>query len=259
MNIKDNLKLYCVYHDKKLETQYIHTKHWFKSYYKPLVESNWFKLYYTKEGHINSIDNLQQYFCEFTALYYIYKNNLYSPYIGVCHYGRQKLRYLIEQNIINDTDIIGEYSCNDNMKHCCEVIYNGFLIKDLLEYIKSHYDKQSRIYNYFIDNYETDVMWLSNICFITKWEYFYEIVGLLVNFFDYINKIKQLDWSFDKYTQFITDEWINKFDFTRCYEPNSNIWYFVSPESNKFRIIAYFIEVIIGFYFGHLNVELSKK
>lgn len=258
MNIKDNLKLYCVYHDEKLKTQYIHTKPWFKSYYKPLVESEWFKLYYTNEGHENSIDNVQKYFCEFTALYYIYKNNLYSPYIGLCHYDRQKLRALIENTRLDDVNIIGEYEHYGTMKFFCEERYNNFLIRDLLQYIKNNYDKHTRIYRYFIDNYETDVNWLSNMCFITKWEYFDEIVGLLVNFFDYINENKQLNWSLDSYTKFITDEWITKFDFTHCYDPTANDCYFVKPESNKYRIIAYFIEIIVGFYFGHLKVELNS-
>ena len=59
-------------------------------------------------------------------------------------------------------------------------------------------------------------------------------------------------WGFAAYN-------VNKFDFTHCYDPTANDRYLVKPESNKYRIIAYFIEIIVGFYFGHLKVELSKK
>ena len=265
MSVKNNLKLYCVYHDKELETHYNHTKYWFKPYYKPLVENEWFKLYYTKEGHENSLDAVQDYFCEFTAMYWIYKNNLYSPYIGLCHYGRQRLRAVMEQQDFKDIEILGKFedwgSLKSGTKESGPIMerYNNYLLEEFFDFIKTNYDKDSRIYRYFITNYDKPVKILPNINFITKWEYFYEITKCLSDFFDYDDKINNLNWEHDNYTKYITDKWINKKDFAPCYLPHSQEWYLVSPDSNRYRIYSYIIEVFVGYYFGNLKAELNGE
>ena len=64
MNINDYI-IYCTYHDKRLIDEY------------NLTESENYKLYYTKENDDTSINNLQEFFCEFTAMFYLYSNKIY--------------------------------------------------------------------------------------------------------------------------------------------------------------------------------------
>ena len=127
-----DLKLYCTYHDRRAETQMINKKPWITDYYRPLVKSDWFIPYYTKEGHENSLDDLQEYFCEFTCLYYIYKNNIKSDYVGLCHYGRQKLRKCVFEHYDKMPDYISKKIV---LADCCKnapytvftVNFNNFL------------------------------------------------------------------------------------------------------------------------------------
>ena len=77
--IDEKYIIYCVYHNEDLVQKY------------NLVESEHYKLYYTKNNDINSLNHLQDYFCEFVAMFYVYKNNLQNNYnhIGFEHYRRK--------------------------------------------------------------------------------------------------------------------------------------------------------------------------
>ena len=54
--IDEKYIIYCVYHNEDLVQKY------------NLVESEHYKLYYTKNNDINSLNHLQDYFCEFVAM-----------------------------------------------------------------------------------------------------------------------------------------------------------------------------------------------
>lgn len=252
--MNDNLKLYCIYHKKELETHYIHNKPWFNPYYKPLIETEWFKPYFTLDNHINSLDKLQDIFCEFTAIYYIYKNQLISPYIGICHYDRQLLRHQIENNLLTGDNLFyGELTNEYTVKDCFEQRFVSFLIDDIFEYIKTHYSEDSRIYKYYITNYDVSVKWLPCMNFICKWEVFNELAEFLCNFIDWHNTKHNLLWESTRYKQYIDDNFTNIKDWLHL--PNCEWWL----RGQHYRVYAFVIEMLVGFYFGNLDKELNGK
>lgn len=256
MCLRDNLNLYCVYHKEPLALEYHHNKPWFESYYRPIIETKWLRPYYTQANHINSLDNLQKYFCEFTCLYYIYKNNIKSPYIGLCHYDRQYLRYYVE-TLDEETNINFNSSlmcpvCDwvTSVKWINEELMAHFLYDDLKEFIETHYDKNSMFYKIFITDYAKDIHCVQNMCFISKWEIFEKIIGFMVDFFDWHNEKNGLLWDEGRYIKYITDNFISKKDWS-VITPGHGQWW-LAAGNNRFRAYAYWCEFILGICLGYL-------
>jgi hypothetical protein len=254
---KDNLKLYCVYHNEDLKYNFdISSKGGRCMYYEPIVEKPWFIPYYTKEGHPNSFDNIQDIVNEFTAMVYVYKNNLYSKYIGFCHYDRQHLKKYIEDESI---DLTKKVWCNEgggafNYEYCAfdnfvNLICNGFLLKDFIDYIKKYYTEDSRIYKTFIDNRDNYHYCIWTECYICEWKYFYEIVGCVYNFICYVTNKYNLGYISSKYKDYIKDN----FNFDYDEKPDwINGW-------TVHRMFAFIIEMILAYYLGKLKIDLENQ
>ena len=251
---KDNLKLYCVYHNEDLKYNFdISSKggEWMR-YYEPIVEKPWFIPYYTKEGHPNSFDSIQDVVNEFTAQVYVYKNNLYSKYIGFCHYDKQQLKKYIEDESIDLTKKVWCNDCSFINEYCpfgyfVNLRYNGFLLDDFIDYIKKYYTEDSRIYKTFIDN--RDTYFIYHECYICEWKYFYEIVGCVYNFICYITNKYNLGYISSKYKDYIKD------NFNLDYEGKA---YWIG-ECNINRMFAYIIEIIIAYYLARLKIDLENQ
>ena len=225
-------------------------------YYEPIVEKPWFIPYYTKEGHPNSFDSIQDIVNEFTAQVYVYKNNLYSKYIGFCHYDRQLLKKYIEDESI---DLTKRVWCNDggdfNNEYCpfnyfSYLKYNAFLLDDFIDYIKKYYTEDSRIYKTFIDNRDNYFIWSE--CYICEWKYFYEIVGCVYNFICYVTNKYNLGYTSSKYKDFIKDNFNT--DYTGKDRPS---W--LLDNNNYYRMFAYMIELIIAYYLARLKIDLENQ
>lgn len=247
MFVYDNktFSIYCVYHDKELAKQYNIES----------LDKSLYSLYYTKEGHPNSFDNIQQYICEFTAQYFVLKNNIKTDYVGFCQY-RRVLNINIE-SFMQDNGI----ACGFNWGECswasfAENRFEQFLCKDFEDYIKRHYKKKDRVYNTFITNKSVNVPFYLNEIYLCKWEYFEEIVGLLGNFFEYIDKKYELNGDPNEWHYFILDNFIDV-KLTNGFRDNETTWWLENKGRNFWRVIGNFVELAEGIYFGHLTRELG--
>lgn len=215
----------------------------------PLYDNPNYIHFYTEETFNEyNINHVQQYFNEFVAQYYVYKNHIYSTNIGFCHYG---IKYFSnKQTFSYDSGIILQYN---------EKLNNITNLDNIVIGLSNHYDIANfKNFNY-LDNYHFNIINnyitkyypefierfnnLSNItlnsflrfeCFICKYEYFEKymqfIIGLLKEYnIDLDNEITEESVlnNIDKFTlNMYSKEW----------------WY------NKKRKIAYFIEFICSIY-----------
>lgn len=240
--IEDVVRLYCVYHEESQKKDY------------EIKDTEWFKGYYTKEGHLGGIDDLQEFFCEFTAQWWIYKCNLKSPLIGFCHYRRQFIRQdLIEGKVDMSHRIWGSWPYRGTLGNLMRKRFNGFLLEDLQRYVKENYDPTSRIYQTYVKELEVDKSWLVCECYLTYWKEFTELMKFLVGFFEEINQKYNLQWKPERYREFIEEQYINKRDWTQAPLGLEWLW------TGKYRIIAHITEVLIGYYFGFPSEEKKEK
>ena len=74
---ENDLTIYCSYHNSKLIKDY-------NLDYLP----NYIELFNTNDLTLkeDNINYLNPYFAEIVTYYYIWKNQIYSKYIGFCHY-----------------------------------------------------------------------------------------------------------------------------------------------------------------------------
>lgn len=238
------VKIYCVYHDKKLV----------KKHKLNTLDKTLYSLYYTKDNHPNSFDNIQQYICEFTAQYYVLKNNIKSDYVGFCHY-RRVLNLDID-NFIQTNGISAGFTTNEESWYNFQKYrFVNFLAEDFEYYIKNNYEKTSRIYKTFITDSKIKVPYYVNEIYLCKWEYFEEIVGFISGFIEYIMNINSLDYKNHAWHYFILDNFIdNKLTYGI---KNNETWWFENNCKNFWRVVANFIELVEGIYFGHLTKELG--
>ena len=237
MNINDYI-IYCTYHDKRLIDEY------------NLAESENYKLYYTKENDDTSINHLQEFFCEFTAMFYVYSHKIHNKYkfIGLEHYKRKYVSFFI-----NDYKggIFGRFPYSGSLNYFLKTRFCAFLFDDIIDFVKANYSKDSRIYKIFVTKSDIDYTWLSNCIYMCPCKMFDEIVGFLYNFTMYVDNKYNLNSNYDNYKKFIEEKWFPlKHLGTIDFENES--WLFEKP-MNKYRIFAYLYEQILGCYFGYIK------
>ena len=133
--------------------------------------------------------------------------------------------------------------------------FNGFLTNDIDEFIRKRYKKNDRIYKYFITNKKKPVPFYINEIYICRWEYFEEIVGCISDFIDYIDKKYELNGDPQEWHYFVLDNFIDR-KLTDGI-PENETWWFEKNCRNFWRVVANWIELFEGVYFGHLTQELG--
>lgn len=246
-----DLKMYCVYHDETA----------LKENQLQALNSDYYRLYYTKKGHKNSLDNIQQYICEFTAQYCILKNQIKSDYVGFCQYHRQ-LNCNFEKIIEKDIPVFGirlSEAFNTNELNCWALFKNkrfiNFLVNDFDEYIKANYKETDIPYKIFIAEPEKPIDHIVNEIYIAKWEVFEEVVGFIAGFLDYFDKKHNLNKDPEKYHKIILTDFID--DKLQVGFMDDTTWWLEKNGTNFWRVIANFIELIEGFYLGKIY-EMNK-
>lgn len=175
---EEDLTIYCSYHDPKLVLEY-------NLDYVP----NYVKLFNTSDLFVkgDNINYLNKYLCEVCTLYYVWKNNLYSKYIGFCHYRRF---------FVNLTDyVFDNLQSNNYLCLCClnysrksmkKVVYDWYKLNTLYEYLKQlNIFDDYKLYKIFYDsNTRVDVAW--KISFILPWDKFIKVCNIYFGFLDYL-------------------------------------------------------------------------
>lgn len=173
MNIND-LTIWCSYHDSKLIYEY--NLDYVPTYIK-LFNTNYLTL---KEDNINY---LNKQFCEVCTLYYVWKNNLYSKYIGFCHYRR--FFNCITENM--DAEYVYYMQLYDNVKshmHTKDWVWD--LLPELFEYLRqlNIFDEISLYKVFYDNNFKIYLPW--KISFILPWDKFIKLCEIYFGFLEYI-------------------------------------------------------------------------
>ena len=128
----DNLTIWCSYHSDYIYYEY-------NLDYIP----SYIKLFNTNNLNISddNINYLNPHLCEICTLYYVWKNQIKSNYVGFCHY-RRFFSDLGKENI----EIFGVhyyYTFQCNLKHyICGYDRKTFKLDELFEYLRNLKKKQ---------------------------------------------------------------------------------------------------------------------
>ena len=172
-----------------------------------LVESEHVKLFGTHLKYDKpNINYAGKVLCEMCTMYYVWKNNLHSDFIGFDHYQRQ----INNVNIINDNqclvkcrldfivDMIGR-------KDIVRLDYYDMHSKDIYDKMQNilanKYSKLSNIYK--IAN-ETNLFY-SNCSFIMSWNNFNKLCEFLFDILFELDKLYDANLDFNKYEEIFGD------------------------------------------------------
>lgn len=242
-----NLSIYCVYHDENMVKDNNLTN----------LNSDYYRLYYTKKGHKNSLDSIQQYICEFTAQYCVLKNNVKNDYVGFCQYHRH-LDCDLEKIIDKDIPVFG-LRLTEAFNKKFDILPNwdlfeerfvGFLTEDFKEFIKSKYTETDLPYQIFITESNKPVNHIINEIYIAKWEVFEEVVGFISDFLDYFDQKYNLNKDPQKYHDIILNQFIDT--KTQVGFVDDTPWWIEKNGTNLWRVIANFIEMVEGYYLAKI-------
>ena len=192
-----DITIWCTYHDKEQLNEY------------NLYNTNIIKLFYTNDFELkeDNINYLNPYLSELVTYYYIWKNQIKSDYIGLCHYRR--FFKGINYDLIDDNNIQTFYSWETDLNYIEDYfqIPNTETDKLLTDYRDYMYKK----YNYAYDNWTSHkkIIISSNLTYIVTWKVFNEICEFMFGFIDYIaDKINVNDWKdpkeFDKILSYLS-------------------------------------------------------
>lgn len=239
---KCNIKLYTIYHENKLYDEYnlfetdiikpINIKNLIKDYDDPLIK-------YNKQ------------LSEFATMYYIWKNNIKSDYIGFQHYRRAFINYDIKKlkegntlvrhkwivyNFFTNRD---EPNLNYRLNLTDSYLYYTIRFKEFIytNYDKYYYNRLNRIL--FDNDFDKFKCVYGREMYITNWNVFSKIVKCIYNFLEYL---------FGKNLKYF-----NEFDLFQKFDQQlvfNNIDNNISLAKNVFkrdkRYIACYIENLIS-------------
>ena len=199
-----------MYHNDKIIDEYNLSN--LPSYYKLLNLSDT-----NIEG--DNINYLNPYLCELCGYYYIWKNNIYSPYVGFCHYRRLYVdlgldnleKYEVYYPIENSIKIQDYYKD--------ELLNENDNLDKLYEYLCTLKQfNNDELYNLFYNDKQLNTPW--KISGIFKWEHFIKICEIIFGFLEYISPnykdidihkdyYRKLAWQFELYFGIIVGIYFN--------------------------------------------------
>ena len=166
------LTIWCSYHNPNLIWEY--NLDYLPSYIK-LFNTNDLTL---KEKNINY---LNPHLNEIVTLYYVWKNNLYSKYVGFCHYRRFFKK--IDYDKLEDTGCYYYAGLrNVNIKNFEGDYWKMDIMREYL--LKTNKFNKIQIYKFFDNNEPINCGWKSS--FILTWDKF---VKLCETYFGFLNNI----------------------------------------------------------------------
>lgn len=153
-----------------------------------LKEDNIYHIIDFTEHKENDINNLNEYLGELCTMYYVWKNNLKSEYVGFCHYRMFYCDFALNElkNGYVQTRSSRRFTNEDNSfdnslyTHCKYLNINEYL---LVSYNRYLIEKHNININLCTDNIIGP-----NYCnmFICSWEHFNDLCKFIFGFLDYI-------------------------------------------------------------------------
>jgi len=170
-------KIYCIYSNDNQIEEY------------NLKETDTLKLFNANDLNIkgDNINNLNNFFGEGCAYYYIWKNQIKSDLVGFCHYRRHfnKIYYnYIDNNHVQSfhTSFAGFGDFENNKSN-----------KLLYEYLRIYYNDLYKKIK-FDDNGCYSYLTGLKTMYIMTWEVFEEVCKFIFGFYDFISKKIHKDW-----------------------------------------------------------------
>ena len=226
--------IWTSYHDKDIPSKY------------NLKEDEYIKLFCTTDNVSNeNINHLNEYLGELCTMYYIWKNNVKSDYIGFQHY-RTLLR-----NIHTNKDILVENGWPFKIN---ELFYMGgiqsHIIYSSVEYLSNKLNiSTTEIINKYLLN---DIFVFSCNMFVCKWEIFTDLCETIFGFLDYLFPNNMWKDPNNLYTYIENN--VKLFDDTK--KEDDKHWYWATYFPYNKRYIIYFYEYFIPLY---INIKYNQS
>ena len=186
-----NLKIYTTYHKDNLIKDY------------NLIEDNYHILFGThKNADGENLNNCSKYFNEYSTMYYVWKNNLYSEFVGFEHYRRRfdisKIKDLKNDNVyVQSYDKHTEYTLNNDKTWLLDLQYYENNIKKL-------YGEKNIYIDYLYNSHDV----IGYMCFIINFQKFNEMMIFMHTLIDMFDKDINANYNYNNYLKFYNDEYL---------------------------------------------------
>lgn len=229
-----NKFIWTSYHNKDIPLRY------------NLKNTKYTKLFCTTNNiRKENINHLNEYLGELCTMYYVWKNNIKSDYVGFQHY-----RTLF-RNINTNKDILVE---NGWIGTINELFHRGGLqshiIYSSIQYLSNILNiPTTEIVNKYLLN---DIICFDCNMFICKWEIFNDLCKTVFGFLDYL--FPDDAWKNPNNLYTYIENNINIFNDTK--QENDTHWYWATNFPNNKRYIIYFFEYFIPLY---INIKYNQS
>ena len=172
----NDLKVYCIYHtDSQI----------FEYNLDNIPE--YIELFNVNNLDMNgdNINYLNPYLCELCVYYYIWKNQIYSKYVGFCHYRRFYKKINFENLEKYGVHYYGFLSCSINHFIKNKTFYSKEINDNLYNYLKSINIFNENILNdYLYGDKKLNIPW--KLSYIFEWNLFNKFCEIVFGFLEYM-------------------------------------------------------------------------
>lgn len=173
--MKNNLTIWCTYHDDLLIEKYELNK----------LDSSIHRLYAThKDNELINLNHISKVINEASTMYYVWKNQIESDFVGFEHYCRIFYKYL---NINKNQCCVANISlCNVKNDYLKYHNHNDYFL--ILDIIKEKYGEDSKYYKYL--NADKNVNFVYWEMFIMSWDMFDQLCNFVFDiYFEFDKRI----------------------------------------------------------------------
>lgn len=237
----------------------------------------------THTPELPNINPLNRFLSEFVAMWYVWKNNIYSQYVGFCHYRRLiklqdirldkldgKIQYFYKQTWNKDF-LKRTFFGNDEYPFISRRTGQGMpehISTDVIEYLKSQTIIPQNILKEYCN--PTDKFYYYNReIFFCEWDIFCDLMKFINGYVDFIANKYNLT-SFEKWREHISKNVIsfykklgykflvgkNPYSYHLLFQKATNWLKIFQPDEgisslcNNWRVYSYEIEDLISIYIG---------
>jgi hypothetical protein len=168
----NNLIVWQTYHDDRQILEY------------GLHEDEFLRLFKGNDTTIKgkNINYLNAFYSEITTLYWVWKNHVYSNYIGFCHY-RRRFSYYLELND-NECEVLEIAHLSSNMLQYYKTWHNYHDYCELIDLVNEKYGKN----NPYSENLIYNNVFVPYCSFIMQYEYFEKLCEFMFDLLFLLDK-----------------------------------------------------------------------